>query len=335
MGRESEGVNMNVIGLISSSNFIVVNKSLAREIGLVESVVLGELASEYEHWKSTGNLDDGYFYSTVDNLSENTTLSKYQQRSALDNLKAKGIIDVTVKGLPAKRYIKINEEQVEKLLYNKLSKNSTTGCQVFSPAVGEKLDGINNKDNNNNKNNYIKKERRKEQSQEESYDSIIESATENEDLREAYREFIKMRKLKKDPMTNHALHLLIGKAQKLSGGDEAIQKQMLDEAIINGWKSVYPLKEYNVPGCAAVKQKRQRPADAPAWVPDEIFEREDVRIFDTRMPPYNGSVTYMTKLGYGRIEPSSPEEAERIERLYSEWKQSGGKDWQWNGPCAD
>ena len=41
---------MNVIGLISSSNFIVVNKSLAREIGLIESVVLGELASEYDHW---------------------------------------------------------------------------------------------------------------------------------------------------------------------------------------------------------------------------------------------------------------------------------------------
>ena len=163
---------MNVIGLISSSNFIVVNKSLAREIGLIESVVLGELASEYDHWKATGNLDDGYFYSTVDNLSDNTTLSKYQQKTALDNLKEKGIIEVTVKGLPAKRYIKINEEQVEKLLNNKLSKNSPTGCQVFSPTVGEKLDGNNNKDKNKNNNNSIKKEY-KESQQESDFTAAV------------------------------------------------------------------------------------------------------------------------------------------------------------------
>lgn len=219
----------------------------------------------------------------------------------------------------------------KRTLQSRLAKNAMQTSRVCNAE----LQNLQHSNIDNNIDIIIKKERKKEPEQEESYDSIIESATENEDLREAYMEFVKMRKLKKDPMTNHALHLLIGKAQKLSGGNEAIQKQMLEEAIINGWKSVYPLKEYNVPGCAAVKQKRQRPADAPAWVPDEIFEREDVRIFDTRMPPFNGSVTYMTKLGYGRIEPSSPEEAERIERLYSEWKQSGGKDWQWNGPCAD
>lgn len=263
---------MNVIGLISSSNFIVVNKSLAREIGLIESVVLGELASEYDHWKATGDLDDGYFYSTVDNLSENTTLSKYQQRSALDNLKAKGIIDVTVKGLPAKRYIKINEEQVEKLLKNKLSKNSPTGSQVFSPTVGEKLDGINNKDKNKNNNNSIKKER-SASAPTENYDSIIDSETENEQLREAYREFVKMRKIKKDPMTNHALKLLIGKVNKLSRGDEQCAKDLLDEAIISGWKSVYPPKNYNNTG-GSINSNAPRSGDVFLDYLDEQLEIE-------------------------------------------------------------
>ena len=345
---------MNVIGLISSSNFIVVNKSLAREIGLIESVVLGELASEYDHWKATGNLDDGYFYSTVDNLSDNTTLSKYQQRAALDNLKEKGIIEVTVKGLPAKRYIKINEEQVEKLLNNKLSKNSPTGCQVFSPTVGEKLDGNNNKDKNKNNNNSIKKEykespqesdftalerlgtplsgypllnqtetpklehrtenndfstenisvqtedfpvqtvpvseqyqrlqtenttenlckkERRASAKAKNHDSIIDSETENEQLREAYREFLKMRKLKKDPMTNHALKLLIGKVNKLSRGDEQCTKDLPDEAIISGWKSVYPPKNYNNTG-GSINSNAPRSGDVFLDYLDEQLEIE-------------------------------------------------------------
>ena len=116
------------------------------------------------------------------------------------------------------------------------------------------------------------KKERSASAQTENYDSIIDSETENEQLREAYREFVKMRKLKKGPMTNHALKLLIGKVNKLSGGNEQYAKDLLDEAIINGWKSVYPPKNYNTGG--SINSNAPRSGDVFLDYLDEQLEIE-------------------------------------------------------------
>jgi hypothetical protein len=87
------------------------------------------------------------------------------------------------------------------------------------------------------------KERKKESPAADTYDSIINNATEDEELRELYREYIKMRKLNKSPMTNRALKMLIGKVKELEPNSIDRQKQMLETAIMHNWKSVYPLKD--------------------------------------------------------------------------------------------
>ena len=56
-----------------------------------------------------------------------------------------------------------------------------------------------------------KKERRKKTG----YDEIIDSLVENEELKDTLREFIKMRKMIKAPMTDKALKLLITKVSKM------------------------------------------------------------------------------------------------------------------------
>ena len=66
---------MGLVSLIASNNYIVVNKQLARAFGLEEAVILGELASEMEYWQQRGELKDGYFYSTIENVKDSTTLS--------------------------------------------------------------------------------------------------------------------------------------------------------------------------------------------------------------------------------------------------------------------
>lgn len=122
-------------------------------------------------------------------------------------------------------------------------------------------------------NTSLFKKERSASAKSENYDSIIDSETENEQLREAYREFVKMRKLKKDPMTNHALKLLIGKVNKLSGGNEQCAKDLLDEAIINGWKSVYPPKNYNNTG-GSINSNATRSGDVFLDYLDEQLEIE-------------------------------------------------------------
>lgn len=96
----------------------------------------------------------------------------------------------------------------------------------------------NNNDNNINNNNKKEKKERKNAT----YDEIL-SEIADDSLRETYLEYIKMRKMIKSPMTDRALTMLIKKVNELEPTDIDRQKQLLETAIMNNWKSVYPLKE--------------------------------------------------------------------------------------------
>ena len=89
---------------------------------------------------------------------------------------------------------------------------------------------------NTNKSNT--KEKRKKET---SYDEIL-SCIADDDLKELYLEYIKMRKMIKAPMTDRALTMLIKKVNELEPNNVENQKKLLEVAIMNNWKSVYPLK---------------------------------------------------------------------------------------------
>lgn len=144
---------MGLVSLIASNNYIVVNKQLARAFGLEEALILGELASEMEYWQQRGELKDGYFYSTIENVKDSTTLSDKRQRSALNTLKEAGIIDVKLAGLPAKRYIRINEKQLAQILLNNSCENGAASSAEMEELETPKQQVNNNKSNSNKNNN--------------------------------------------------------------------------------------------------------------------------------------------------------------------------------------
>ena len=86
----------------------------------------------------------------------------------------------------------------------------------------------------------LKKERKKETS----YDKIINSMVEDEEIKNSIYEFIKMRKLIKKPMTDRALTMLINKLEKLSS-DKDIQIKILERSILKNWTDIYELKGDN------------------------------------------------------------------------------------------
>ena len=90
-----------------------------------------------------------------------------------------------------------------------------------------------NKLNTNNK--YKGKSRKAD------INNVLESI-EDESLRESYKAYIEMRKSIKKPMTERALQMLISKVNKLEPNSIERQKQMLENATISNWLSVYPLK---------------------------------------------------------------------------------------------
>lgn len=85
-------------------------------------------------------------------------------------------------------------------------------------------------------------EKRKKEKRKRGYDEILSVITDS-DLRDLYLEYIKMRKLIKSPMTDKALSMLINRVNKIEPHSIERQKQMLETAIMNNWKSVYPIKD--------------------------------------------------------------------------------------------
>lgn len=104
--------------LLAHDNYCLFNKSVARALkSLYAAVLLGELASEYRYFKSRNMLDEeNMFYSTVENIEQNICLNDYEQRKAIQLLKETGIVETKQKGLPAKRYFKLNSAALLKVL---------------------------------------------------------------------------------------------------------------------------------------------------------------------------------------------------------------------------
>lgn len=96
----------------ASTEFIYLNKKLMSDVGLDEAYLFGILIDEYAECLKQNTLLDGYFLSDVENLEKKTALSAYKQRKALKHLQELNLVDCKVKGLPAKRYIKLNEAEI-------------------------------------------------------------------------------------------------------------------------------------------------------------------------------------------------------------------------------
>jgi len=111
--------------LLSSTAFIVLNKELARKVGLKGAVLLADLISKEEYFIANG-MTNGWFFNTEDNIEKDTTLTPYQQRNILKKLIEQGFLETKRIGIPAKKHFKINEDQVMKLLNNLSLIKSTT-----------------------------------------------------------------------------------------------------------------------------------------------------------------------------------------------------------------
>ena len=144
--------------LLSSTAFIVLNKELARKVGLKEAVLLADLISKEEYFITNG-MTDGWFFNTAKNIEDDTCLTSHQQRKAIKRLKDLGIIETKLVGIPAKQHFKIIENKL--LSYFNTSyeesvkqviKKTQTSCEESEQLDVKKTQTI-NKNNNKNKNN--------------------------------------------------------------------------------------------------------------------------------------------------------------------------------------
>ncbi len=270
---------MNILSLLASDNYIVINRDLLKKYGINVALMLCELASEYNYFDQSGKLEDGMFYSTIDNINERTGLSKYQQSEALKVLDKIGIVKSVVKGIPAKRFFKIDVEELAKQIVN----ISPSTCKEIGKLDGEKLETKNNnrklinnsnnlkdkeskkEESNNTQNQQVEiseelkqmqkeieqlkaeneklktKKERKPKKKTKSYDEQITEYTENEELQNALKAFVQMRSFIKKPMTEYALKLMLKKLDEL-GSNDTTKIAILNQSITHNWQGIFPLK---------------------------------------------------------------------------------------------
>ena len=145
-----------LIDLLSNTGYIIVNKEIIKKIGLHEAILLGELCSEYIYWKKKDETVNEFFYSTRDNIEENTGLSAYQQRTAISNLVRKDIIVMKSEGMPLKTWYFINENKLQELLFDNIEEDTENEMEKSSSkdVIQQDVKKIDNKALNNFRTSY-------------------------------------------------------------------------------------------------------------------------------------------------------------------------------------
>lgn len=105
------------------------------------------------------------------------------------------------------------------------TKNEKSDCQNLEEIVLEESSS-----------KEPKKERKK------TFDAIIAERTDNEELREAIVEFIRMRERMRKPLTDYALRLRLNNLWKLGGTDEE-RIAIVQQSVGASWQDFYELKD--------------------------------------------------------------------------------------------
>ena len=146
--------------LLMSSSYFVLNKQIVKAIGIESGFLLTTLIEASDGLAN----DDGWFYKTAPSLEEETGLSNHKQSKIIEELTKLGILEQENKGMPMKRYFRINFNKIEELVFKiqdlknskpSIEENKKQGFENFeckdlknSNACIEKIS--NNKELNNN-----------------------------------------------------------------------------------------------------------------------------------------------------------------------------------------
>jgi len=137
---DSENLCLN---FLSQESFIVVPTVLIEYFKEDKDsiFILLHLMNQHKYLKSTNQLDScGFFYSTVESLYSQYYINDYAQRKSVKVLEDLNLITTVKRGMPAKRYFKVNFGEVERVLkgtpsYFRKKVNKKEYYEVFNTGI--------------------------------------------------------------------------------------------------------------------------------------------------------------------------------------------------------
>lgn len=236
-----------LLSQFANNNYGLYNKTIAKKLGLHESIFLGEIISEYDYWSKRKELtEDGYFYSMLENVTEATTLSEYQQRSIVKHLIQLHIIDMKIAGMPAKRYFKINEEELYNVIIEEDVPQVGTNNNNIKPTININnietvpFTSMSNKSNllkegTNQNTSKPKKKSNKEQCIDTTYEVIQDSA-----LAEYINSYLVDQQLYKS-INSTQWKMRLENIIKYAQGSIDLAKEIVKQTWMRGYRDFYPV----------------------------------------------------------------------------------------------
>ena len=112
--------NIENLLLFSGEDYLRVSKGLVRTLGVECAFMFAELVDEYlYYYKQKYDVleqNNGWFYSTADNIKERTSWSADKQEKIIKILIEKNLIQKKIAGVPAKRFFYINSKEAQNLV---------------------------------------------------------------------------------------------------------------------------------------------------------------------------------------------------------------------------
>lgn len=189
------------------------------------------LRANYKEQRFMGHIvPRGSFVTSIKNFSDECNLSIQQTRTALEHLKSTN--EITSESTNEFTIINVVNYSVYQDNDFEINKQNNKRITNEQQTTNKRLTTIEKKkeSNKSNKGNNI-----------ESEDSL--NYFTDEKLNSTFNEYLNLRKKMKMQNTERAIQLLIN---KLEPYDDGIKILMLENAIVNNWKSVYPIKEENI-----------------------------------------------------------------------------------------
>mgnify|MGYP001327134023 FL=1 len=123
--------------LLLSSNYWIINKPILHALGLEATFLL----SHFSEAENTIADKDGWFYQTIPTVEKMTTLSRFKKEEAINILIKKGILEQTNKGMPRKRYFKLNYNKIADIIVESTQNTHSYSMRETNRQVCEKLTG--------------------------------------------------------------------------------------------------------------------------------------------------------------------------------------------------
>ncbi|ENZ30100.1 hypothetical protein HMPREF1084_03945 [Clostridium butyricum 60E.3] len=166
-------------------------------------------------------------------ISDNRTLDKL-----FDSLIEKGVLSRSSgKGTRSRYFIKVGGEITSSVNNVPSGEITPTVGGEITPTVGGEITPQKEKKRKRKENNKKEKDT--------GLDKIIDSYTQDKELINTIRDFLKMRKAIKKPMTDRALNIMLKKLSVFSENTET-QIKILENSIENSWQGIFQLKENNM-----------------------------------------------------------------------------------------